>query len=125
MDNGGGRKEERRGQGTPPLDEEEKNNKNAPARQQLKVAPDARRDPGRVDVEAAAVAQRAHERVRDLGLALAAEWWSGGVDAGGDVSAAACSAWTWSDEHAFSLECCCCFRERGAVTRQVLYCSIS
>lgn len=77
------------------------------------MAPDARRHSGGVDIEASAFPQGAHECVRDLGLALAAEKAGVGMvmrwrrrHRRRIASAAACSssaaesiAAVWSDQH--------------------------
>ena len=66
------------------------------------MAPDARRHPRSVHVEASAVTQGAHERIRDLCLALAAEI-SGVWIAAACACCAADVAAVRSDQHVSSL----------------------
>ena len=80
------------------------------------MAPDARRHSGGVDIEASAFPQGAHERVCDLGLALAAEkagvWvvvrWRRRIPGAAACSSAAAESFAavWSDQH----EACFLFR---------------
>jgi len=66
------------------------------------MAPDARRHPRSVHIEASAVTQGAHERIRDLCLALAAEI-PGVWIAAAWACCAADVADVWSDKHVSSL----------------------
>ena len=90
------------------------------------MAPDARRHPRSVHVEASAVTQGAHERIRDLCLALAAEI-SGVWIAAACACYAADVAAVRSDQHVSYLFREFAERERELARYRVagFYCSIS
>ena len=107
------------------------------------MAPDARRHPRGVDVEASALSQGPHERVRDLGLALSAEaarvWVvvlvrrrrrrrriaSAAACCCSATTAADCVAAVWSDQHgSASFSFVELLREKVCGTLPGLYCSI-